>query len=628
MTGNTALDIAFLIGVGAGAQWLAWRMNVPAILPLLTAGFLLGPLLGLFDPSEVIDEALLFPAISLAVGLILFEGGLTLKIPEVRDVRRVVFNLITLGVVVTWFGATAAAYYLTDLGMALSFLFGALVVVTGPTVIGPLLRNVRPKLRVANVLRWEGMLIDPVGALLALLVFEFIEVGSTTQAVGEVASLFLSFVAVGVFTGAVAGAFMTWLLLRHKLPDYLINVVALALVFLTFAISNAVAEESGLLATTVMGMVMANLRAPGIDSILDFKEDLSLLFISLLFVELAADIELAAFVAAIDWRSILLLLLLIVVVRPLSVFVSTMRSTLSWRERVFIAGTAPRGIVAAAVTSLFASKLTITGLGNADLLVPLVFLVIMTTVLLSSLVAKPLARYLNLAEPDPQGFLILGATPVAQQVAKALQQEDIHVLLTTTSWAEVADARMAGLNTYYGSPLSDRSDDELSLAGIGNLLALTPNDEANSLAALKFARLFGRKHIFQLGSKTPTRNHVSSEQRGRRIFYGGSTYEDLDHLIDCCAVVKRTRISDSFRLGHLVARYQGNYLPMFVISQQQGSKHVDVVTERNINPEPGSTLIALAVDVPALERNTPKKESAKHPLITPHDSSGEVTLEP
>lgn len=616
MTGNTALDIALLIGVGAGAQWLAWRINVPAILPLLTAGFLIGPLLGLFDPSEVIDEELLFPAISLAVGLILFEGGLTLKIPEVRDVRRVVFNLITIGVVVTWFGATAAAYYLTDLGMALSFLFGALVVVTGPTVIGPLLRNVRPKVRVANVLRWEGMLIDPVGAL---LVFEFIEVGSTTQAVGEVASLFLSFVAVGVFTGAVAGAFMTWLLLRHKLPDYLVNVVALALVFLTFAISNAVAEESGLLATTVMGMVMANLRAPGIDSILDFKEDLSLLFISLLFVELAADIELAAFLAAIDWRSALLLLLLIGVVRPLSVFASTSRSTLSWRERVFIAGTAPRGIVAAAVTSLFASKLTITGLGNADLLVPLVFLVIMTTVLLSSFAAKPLARYLNLAEPDPQGFLILGATPVAQHVAKALQQEDIHVLVTTTSWDEVTSARMAGLNAYYGSPLSDRSDDELSLAGIGNLLALTPNDEANSLAALKFGRLFGRKHVFQVGSKTPTRNHVSNEQRGRRIFYGGSTYEDLDHLISCCATVKRTRISESFRLGHLVARHQGNYLPLFVISQRQGSRHVDVVTERNINPEPGSTLIALAVDVPALGRNT-----ANMPL----KDMSEATLEP
>ncbi len=591
---SPALAIALVISLGAAAQWLSWRVNIPAILPLLLIGFTVGPLLNIIDPVEFIGEDLLFSAVSLAVGLILFEGGLTLRFPEVKETRRVVFSLVTGGAVVTWLGSAAAGYWVIGLNVSLSFLFGALIIVTGPTVIGPLLRNVRPRARVGNVLKWEGILIDPIGALVAVLVFEFIVIENRSEAFGQTLLLFFEMIGIGSVAGVIGGIFLSYLLRRRLLPDYLINVVSLAIVFAVFASSNAVAEESGLLATTVMGLLMANLHVPNIEDILSFKEDLSLLFISLLFIVLAANIELAAFMQMLTLNSLLLVAVIMVVVRPLTIFVSTVGSSLSLNEKLFLSWIAPRGIVAAAVTSLFASKLAESGYSGAAELVPLVFIVIVGTVALNSVTAKPVAQLLGIAEPDPQGFLIIGANPMSRRIGAFLKQEGFAVTLADTNWSNVSTARIEGLNAYYGSPLSDRSEDELRLSGIGKLLALTSNDEANALAALKFARDFGSSHVYQLAPNrsSSARDNLSEQQRGRTVFYHGTTYAELSNLFSRGGKLNKSPVGPKERKQDNDTIYGRDNLPMFVL---QG-RDISVVTSRDLNPEPGAVVVSLVLE--------------------------------
>ena len=593
--------VALLIALGAAAQWLAWRVNLPAILPLLIIGFIVGPLTGLVHPLEFISEDLLFPAVGLAVGLILFEGGLTLKLPEVREVRRVVLNLISIGALITWLSVTLASYLLIGLSWPIALLFGALVIVTGPTVIGPLMRSVRAAPRVANILKWEGILIDPLGALVAVLVFEFLLLGNSDTAVGHTLSSLVLFVVVGALVGGVGGLAFTFLLRRRFVPDYLTNLVALALVFSVYALSNLLSPESGLLATTVMGMLMANLRAPNIGEILTFKEDLSLLFISLLFIVLAANIDLGAFVAALTWQSLALVGVIMFVVRPLNIFVSTIGSPLSWREKLFLSWIAPRGIVAASVTSLFASRLTRADVGGAEVLVPLVFIIIVGSVTLNSLTAKPVARLLGVAEPEPQGVLLLGAHTVARQIADFLQTEGFATVVADTNYANITSARLAGLNAYYGSPLSGRADEELRLSGIGNLLALTSNDEANALAAMKFARSFDSTHVFQLKPGESDRNTLDEARRGRLIFGDGTTFDELIELFRS-GEIKKTTLTEAFTRKDFEVRNEG-YMPLFIVRNSVRGKTLIVISGASLDLATGDTLVSLVPDKVGAAKN-------------------------
>jgi len=567
-----SLAVAAIIALGAASQWMAWRIGLPAILPLLLVGFTVGPLLGWINPTDFIDRDLLFPIISLAVGLILFEGGLSLSLHELRDTRGVVIRLVSIGAIVTWIGGTLAAWLLVDLPLPLAFLFGALIVVTGPTVIGPLLRIVRPSARVANILKWEGILIDAIGALIALLVFEFLLTQNRNAAPAQTLLLFLRFIVTGGAVGMAAGWLLAWILKRRLIPDYLVNVTALGAVFATFAIASALTPEAGLLATILMGMVIANVGIPNIQDLLSFKEDLTVLFISLLFIVLAANVDLAAFQAVLGLPSLLLLATVILLIRPAAVFASTLGSALDLREKAFLSWVAPRGIVAAAVSSLFASKLVNAGVAGAEALVPLVFLVIVGTVLLGSLTAKPVAQALGVAEPDPQGFLILGAHRLARRIAKFLMARDLQVLVADTNWSNVAAARLEGIPAYYGSVLADRSDDEVRLSGLGRLLALTRNDEANALASLKYARTFGSQHVYQLApSRTgSTRDGLATEQRGRLAFGDDVTYDRLDRLLDQGAELVAQPIDTPRSNEELAALGDHTRIPLFLLDGEEG----------------------------------------------------------
>ncbi|MDE1328765.1 cation:proton antiporter [Vibrio aestuarianus] len=560
-----ALAIAAIGVLGLACQWLAWRLRLPAILFLLIAGLVVGPLTGWLQPQALLGE-LLFPLISLAVAVILFEGSLTLNFKEIRGVNHTVWSIISLGALVSWGVTSAAAYYLLGFDWSLALLFGSLTVVTGPTVIVPLLRTVRPNARLSNILRWEGILIDPLGALFVVMVYEFIISSSEAHSL----YVFALILAVGLAMGAAAGQAVAVVLRRGMLPEYLQPFAVLAVVLGVFSASNAIESESGLLTVTVMGMWLANAKNVNIQHILHFKENLTILLITGLFILLAARIELADF-QALGWSALLLFVVMQLVSRPLSIFIATARSSLSLKEKTFLAWVAPRGIVAASISSLFAIKLTSAGVEGATLLVPLTFMVIIGTVILQSATARPIAIALKVAEPAPRGFLVIGANDVARELGKAFAKYDCRVVLTDSNWDYISQARMAGLANYYGNPISSHADEYLNLIGIGHVVALTPDKHFNIMACMHFLSDFGEKRVFCLNdhvnSSSSDKHKVAQEYHGLSLFNGEVSYKKLASLINQGAEVKHTKLSGNFTYQDYLQRHKESFvLPLFVVN--------------------------------------------------------------
>lgn len=584
--------IAGVMALGVFCQWAAWRMKIPAIIPLLTAGIVAGPVTNLISPEDLLGD-LFFPLVSLSVAIILFEGALTLQWKEIGQVASTVRNLITIGAAITLIIGSLAAHYVVGLEWQLAVLFGTLIVVTGPTVITPLLRNVRPTQRISSVLKWEGILIDPLGALLAVLVFDFIVAEGSSQTLGlQTISGFLEIVVIGVGAGVLGGFFVGVLLRRYLVPDYLRDVVVLAVVATVFAVSDFLSPESGLLAVTIMGILLANLELPQLHSVLNFKEKLSVLLISGLFIILGANIGYAD-LRRLDWRSLALLGLVIFVARPLAVHISARGSRLTRNERLFLSWIAPRGIVAAAVSSLFAFRLSQLGYADAPLVVGLTFLVIAGTVLLQGGTAKPVARWLKVAEAEPQGFLLMGAHDFARQLALVLLDEDFTVRLVDTNWQNVTRARQQGLDAHYGDILSETTESDVDLSGIGRLLALTSNYKANALACMHLQRTFGSSGVFQLPPRPPNQDESRSPSRerlGRLLFHEEATYDNLEEMLQDGATIKKTALTDSFPYIAYRQQYQGRFVPLMQIK----GRRVRVVTVDDFaEPQPGWTILSL-----------------------------------
>jgi NhaP-type Na+/H+ or K+/H+ antiporter len=439
------LTLALVSFFGILSQWLSWYIKLPSIIFLLLFGIVVGPVSGLFDPDALMGE-LLFPFVSMGVAIILFEGGLTLRFHEIKGLTRPLYMLLTLGLVLTWTIVAVSTHLLLGLSWELSILFGALMTVTGPTVIKPLLKTVRPHADIANILHWEGVILDVAGAILIVLVYKTI----TLQHSGAMISLSLAtIIATGIISGVLGAFLLAFLLRRYFLPHFLHHVFTLTLVLVIFALSNAIAHESGLLAVTLMGMMLANMKNVNIEDILFFKESLSLLLISVLFIILSARLDLSA-LFDMGWAALGLLGIILFVVRPLSVMLSTLFSDLTLRARIFLSWIAPRGIIAAAVSALFAMRLEEFGYAEAGLLVPLTFMVIIGTILLQGLSARSLAQWLDLREAEPTGMLILGANRVSREIGKSLKQQGFTVKLADTDWENISTSSMEGFDTYYG----------------------------------------------------------------------------------------------------------------------------------------------------------------------------------
>lgn len=506
------LELAGIIILGILAQWVAWKFKLPAILPLILIGLLVGPIAAEFfseDGTKWIEPIWngtkgLFPGdglfyfVSLAISIILFEGGLTLKRSEIKNVGPVITKLITLGSAITFFGAAILAHFLFNLSWDISFLFSGLIIVTGPTVITPILRNIPLKKDVSAVLKWEGILIDPIGALVAVLVFEFISVegdsGFTKTAVIEFGKIILFGTTFG-FTFAHALAFA---INKNLIPHYLLNVVSLSTVLLVFVESEIFAHESGLLAVVVMGMVLGNSKLENIKELLYFKESLSVLLISILFILLAANINIEDLMLLYTWKSVALFAVVVFVIRPIGVFLSTFRSMLKFNEKVFISWVGPRGIVAAGIASLFGSKLIKQGVPGAEYITPLVFMIVLGTVLLNATTARAFAKIIGVFLKRSEGILIVGASLFSRLIAKYLEDNGRHVVLIDSNQSNIQIARNMGLEAINTDIYSETLHDNIELNDVGYLLVLTGSSDINEYAIEKFSEQFGETGTYRL----------------------------------------------------------------------------------------------------------------------------------
>jgi len=581
------IELAGIIILGILAQWVAWKFKIPAILPLILIGLLVGPIAAEYiaeDGKKWIEPIWngqngLFPGeslyyfVSLAISIILFEGGLTLKRSEIRNVGPVITKLITLGSAVTFIVAGIAAHFIFGLGWRLSFLFSALIIVTGPTVITPILRNIPLKKDLSTVLKWEGILIDPIGALVAVLVFEFISVegdtGFTKTALVEFGKIILFGTTFG-FTFAHALAFA---INKRLIPHYLLNVVSLSAVLLVFVESEIFAHESGLLAVVVMGMVLGNSKLDNIKELLYFKESLSVLLISILFILLAANINMDDLLLLYNWKTAALFATVVFLIRPLAVFLSTIGSKLNIKERIFISWVGPRGIVAAGIASLFGGKLAKNGVEGAEYITPLVFMIVLGTVLLNATTARMVAKLVGVFLTKSNGILIIGASKVSRLLAHYLVNNGRHVVLIDSNQNNIEKAKELGVEAFSANIYSETLSDNIELNDIGYLMAMTGNSEINKYAINKFSEQFGENGAFRLVTSSEMNNPDNNPKEG--LFSHTDDYIKLTEVTRKYPSIQEIEINDKEHYKSLIdiTKDDKDLIPLF-LKDEENELHI------------------------------------------------------
>ncbi|MCR8723789.1 cation:proton antiporter [Frigidibacter sp. ROC022] len=539
------LAFALVGALGVGSQWLAWRLRLPAIVLMLAAGVLVGPVFGLFEPERDIG-ALTGPMISLAVAVILFEGGLSLNFSALRDASKGVARLVLIGAPLGWLTSTLALHYGVGLGWASASVFGGILIVTGPTVIAPLLRQARLARRPAALLQWEAIVNDPIGALAAVLAFELVLVLRAEETFGAAIWSLVIGLAVAAALGLVAGQGLVWLFRRGLAPEYMKVPILFAAILVVFALSDHVLHESGLLAVTVMGLKIANAGLPSYDEMRRFKEHATILLVSGVFILLAASLDLST-LAQLDWRAGLGIALVVLVARPLTVLLALARTDVPWPERWLIALTGPRGVVLVAVAGLFGERLAGLGIADAERIAPLAFALVVVTVVLNGFGLVPLARWLGLSGKEAPGLLIVGGSRFAVALAEVLGKAGVPVLISDPNPARLRAARGAGVPVFYGDILSEAAEHSVELVAYGSLLAATWNDAYNTLVATDFAPEFGRANVWQVGrEKADKARHALPASLEARILGGGETLDHFEGRVAQGWTLRLTRLSEEF----------------------------------------------------------------------------------
>ncbi|MDN3491553.1 cation:proton antiporter [Winogradskyella bathintestinalis] len=600
------LELAGIIILGILAQWVAWKFKIPAILPLILIGLLVGPIAAEFlseDGSKwiepmwiepelddigkpVLDEhgdpipgRGLFPGeslyyfVSLAISIILFEGGLTLRRSEIKNVGPVITKLITVGSAITFFGSGIVAHYIFDLRWDLAFLFAGLIIVTGPTVITPILRNIPLKKDVSTVLKWEGILIDPIGALVAVLVFEFISVGGDSGFTKTALIEFGKIVLFGTTFGFTFAHALAFAINRKFIPHYLLNVVSLSTVLLVFVESELFAHESGLLAVVVMGMVLGNSKLENLKELLYFKESLSVLLISILFILLAANINIDDLMLLYTWKTAVLFAVVVFLIRPLAVFVSTHGSKLNLNEKLFISWVGPRGIVAAGIASLFGSKLMREGVEGAEYITPLVFMIVLGTVLLNATTARLFARLVGVFLTKSNGILIVGASKLPRLLGHYLVNNGRHVVLIDSNQNNIDKAEELGLDALNSNIYSDTLSDNIELNDVGYIMAMTGNSDINAYVIEKFGKEFGENGSYRLVTSDEMNNPDKNPKEG--LFSPTDDYINLTEVTRKYPAIQEIEIADAAHYESLMemASKDQYMIPLF-LKDEEGELHI------------------------------------------------------
>jgi len=608
------VEIASIVILGIFAQWIAWRLKLPAILPLILIGLAVGPLSSLLSESgfkwlEPIYDGKkgLFPGESLfyfdelAIGIILFEGALTLKREEVNNIGPSILNLISIGSTVTFIGGTLLAHYIIGLNWSISAFFAALIIVTGPTVIAPILRNLQIKKDVASVLKWESILIDPIGALAAVLVYEFIALDlETANFILESLKHVTKIVLIGIALGGLGALSLKQFLSRNWVPHYLLNVFTLAFVLAIFVLSGILVPDSGLFTVVTMGLLLANMKVPHIKEILYFKESISVLLISVLFILLSANITIADLELILDVKVLILFLAVILVLRPIGVLLSTINSNLSLKEKLFISWVGPRGIVAAGIASLYGTKLLAKNYPDAEYITPLVFTIVLGTVLLNATTAGFIAKIFGVVIDKSSGILIIGANRAALLLAKYLKNNGREVALIDSNIDNVRFAKRMGLQAFDANVYTDDIKDILELGEMGYLMALTSSSQVNKFVLKEYKDDFGKNGAFRL--ITPDELDDTNENPDDGLFSHTDDYINFNEVARDYPVFNEVAIkgNDNFTKSIELINKDRDCIPMFIKTADNQFEIIPANSEQLIVNE-GDKLIYMGKKLAALE---------------------------
>ncbi|SFF02552.1 cation:proton antiporter [Alteribacillus iranensis] len=592
---DSILTHLMLIGLlGIGSQWFAWRFRMPAIVVMSVAGLLIGPVLGIMNPQE--DFGNLFnPVISVAVAIILFEGSLNLDFREIRGLGKSVFRIITLGAFIAWILGSLAAYYVAGLSWAVAFIIGGLFIVTGPTVILPLLRQAKLKPRPAAILKWEGIVVDPFGALLAVFAFEIITFITMDSVTAESLLLFFLASLFAVLIGVASGKVIGEMFERGYVPEFLKSPLVFAAVIGCFTVADEVMHETGLLAVTAMGMTMANVHTASLAEMRHFKENISVLLISGIFIMLTASLDRDTLMQVFDPNVIFYVILMLIVVRPISIWLSTINTELTFKEKALIGWIAPRGIVALTVAGYFENVLTESGHLDAPIVTPLTFALVFATVCAHGFTLAPIAKKLGLSLEGKPGVLIVGGSRFTTEFAKVLQELDIPVLLTDSSFEQLFSAKKAGVPYYRGEILSEQTEYYLDMTPYDKLIAATDRDSYNSLVATTFVPDFGRNNIFQFSWHVDEKDHPNDlvkRAEAQILFEKGATYEELNQRVNEGYVFRKTKLTKQYTFEQYSKEREKGNIILFVL--KQSGKLNFVTTSFTIKPEPGDTIVSLS----------------------------------
>jgi NhaP-type Na+/H+ or K+/H+ antiporter len=571
---------------------------MPAIVVMSVAGLLVGPILGLINPQESMGD-LFGPIITFAVALILFEGSLNLDFKEIRGFNKPVLRIITIGAFIAWIAGSLAAHYVAGLSLSVSFIIGGLFIVTGPTVILPLLRQAKLKPRPAAILKWEGIVVDPFGALLAVFAFEFIRFVD-----GEVTlNSFLMFFAASIFAvllGWGVAHILGVSFERGRVPEFLKSPVLFAVVIFTFVFSDEIMPQTGLLAVTAMGMTMANMHLTSIREIRHFKENISVLLISGIFVMLTASLNPKVLIEIFNSNIIFYVLAMLFIVRPLSIWISTIGTDLTAKEKLLVGWIAPRGIVALTVSGYFAAILLDHGYPDAELLTALTFALVFSTVVLHGFTIGPLAKKLNLTTTDESGILIVGGSRFAAEFAKSVKETGNEVLIIDRTWAGLTHARKLGLNSFVGDILSRKLDYELDLTPYRFMLAMSKIDTYNAHVCEDFEPDLGRDHLYQTAFHFNHENMSSTVSGGGTLFTPAISIYELEDRINTGHVIRKTLITKQYSYTQYLRERDDKSILLYIL---RATGAIEFYTpDIELQAQAGDTIMSLTSPAKTIEK--------------------------
>ncbi|WP_347862131.1 sodium:proton antiporter [Salimicrobium sp. PL1-032A] len=612
MIDSLLLQITIIGMLGVGSQWVAWRFRLPAIVVMSIVGLMAGPLFGLMNPEESFGE-LYSPTISLAVAIILFEGSLNLDFKEVKGLGKPVLRIVTLGAFIAWILGSLAAHYIAGLSIAVAFVIGGLFIVTGPTVILPLLRQAKLKPRPAKILKWEGIIVDPIGALLAVFTFEIIVflMGNPVDPSALITFFLAALFAVVIGYGLGKG--VGYMFENGYVPEFLKSPFVFAVVIFCFTAADEVTHETGLLSVTAMGMTLANMRISSIDDMRHFKENMSLLLISAIFVMLTASLTRETLVEIFQPGIIAFVLIMLFVVRPLSIFLSTIGTDLLNSEKLLVGWIAPRGVVALTVASYFAGVLSEEGYEDANILVSLTFALVFTTVIAHGFSMGWLSKKLHLSQEGPPGVLLVGGNLFTTKLAATLKSLDVPVLIIDSSWRKLTRARSEGLKTFHGEVLSEQTEYSLDMTPYEYLIAATEIDSYNALVCTTFVPEFGRNDTFQLNlsdERGDTLEGLDHRIGGRILFRKDVTWEPLNEMVENGYVLRKTTITEKYTYKNYTENLDEQAIKLFVKKKATGviyffTEHSDLAPER------GDVVVSLTPPSKEFEKIQEKLENKR-----------------